>query len=106
VKIDEEDKAILLVVSLPPPPSFKHFKEIMLYGNHTSLKFENVQSNLFFKENFDDDSHSESKSKGFIIRGRTQQGGDSNTPKSRSKSRDRKSKKFCRYCKANNHVIS
>ena len=35
VKIDDEDKAILLVVSLPP--SFKHFKEIMLYGNHTSL---------------------------------------------------------------------
>jgi hypothetical protein len=30
VKIDDEDKTILLVVSLPP--SFKHFKEIMLYG--------------------------------------------------------------------------
>jgi hypothetical protein len=30
VKIDDEDKAILLVVSLPA--SFKHFKEIMLYG--------------------------------------------------------------------------
>jgi hypothetical protein len=41
VKIDYEDKAILLVVSLPP--SFKHFKEIMLYGNHTSLSFENVK---------------------------------------------------------------
>jgi hypothetical protein len=41
VKIDDEDKTILLVVSLPP--SFKHFKEIMLYGNHTSLSFENVK---------------------------------------------------------------
>ena len=41
VKIDDEDKAILLVVSLPP--SFKHFKEIMLYENHTSLTFENVK---------------------------------------------------------------
>jgi hypothetical protein len=40
VKIYDEDKTILLVVSLPP--SFKHFKKIMLYGNHTSLSFENV----------------------------------------------------------------
>jgi hypothetical protein len=32
VKIDDENKAILLVVSLPP--SFKNRKEIMLYGNH------------------------------------------------------------------------
>jgi hypothetical protein len=47
VKIDE-DKAILLVVLLPP--SFKNFKEIMLYANHTSLTFENVKSNLLSKE--------------------------------------------------------
>ena len=33
VKIDNEDKVILLVVSLSP--SFKNFKEIMLYRNHT-----------------------------------------------------------------------
>jgi hypothetical protein len=29
-KIDDEDKAILLIVSLPS--SFRHFKEIMFYG--------------------------------------------------------------------------
>jgi 5,10-methylenetetrahydrofolate reductase len=46
------------------------------------------------------------KVKGFIVRGRTQQAGSSNKPKSRSKSRDRKPNKFCRYCKADNHVIS
>jgi hypothetical protein len=104
MKIDDEDKTILLVVSLPP--SFKHFKEIMLYGNHTSLTFENVESNLLSKEKFDVDSRSESKGEGFIVRGRTQQAGSSNKPKSRSKSRDRKSNNFCRYCKADNHVIS
>jgi hypothetical protein len=49
VKIDDEDKAILLVVSLPT--SFKHFKEIILYGNYTSLSFENVKSNLLSKKN-------------------------------------------------------
>jgi hypothetical protein len=66
VKIDDEDKAILLVVSLPP--SFKHFKEIMLYGNHTSLSFENVKSNLLSKEKFDVDSCSEPKGEGLIVR--------------------------------------
>jgi hypothetical protein len=104
VKIDDEDKTILLVVSLPP--SFKNFKEIRLYGNHTSLKFENVKSNLLSREKIDVDSRSESKGEGFIVRGITQQAGNSNKPKSRSKSRDRKPNIFCRYCKADNHVIS
>jgi hypothetical protein len=78
----------------------------MLYGNHTSLTFENVKSNLLSKEKLDVDSRSESKGEGFIVRGRTQQAGCSNKPKSRSKSRDRKSNNFCHYCKADNHVIS
>jgi hypothetical protein len=81
VKIDDEDKAILLVVSLPP--SFKHFKEIMLYGNHTSLSFENVKSNLLSKEKFDVDSSSEPKGEGLIVRG----------------SGDHKSNFYCRYCR-------
>ena len=88
VKIDDEDKAILLVVSLPP--SFKHFKEIMLYGNHTSLSFENVKSNLLSKEKFDVDSRSESKGEGLIVRG----------------FRDHKSNLYCRYCRKNTHHIS
>jgi hypothetical protein len=87
------------------PPSFKHFKEIMLYGNHTSPTFENIKS-LLSKEKFDADSRSESKGESFIVRGRTQQASISNKPKSRSKSRDHKSNTFCRYYKADNHVIS
>jgi hypothetical protein len=78
----------------------------MLYGNHTSLTFDNVKSNLLSKEKFDVDSHSESKGEGFIVRGRPQQAGTSNKPKSRSKSRDLKFNNFHRYCKADNHVIS
>jgi hypothetical protein len=78
----------------------------LLDGNHTSLTFENVESNLLSKENFDVDSRSKSKDEGFIVRGRTQQADSSNKPKSRSKSRDRKPNNFCRYCKADNHVIS
>ena len=80
MKIDDEDKAILLVVSLPL--SFKHFKEVMLYGNHTSLSFENVKSNLLSKEKFDVDSRSEPKGESLIVRG----------------SGDLKFNLYCRYC--------
>jgi hypothetical protein len=44
----------------------------MLYGNHTSLTFENVTLNLLSKEKFDVDSRSESNGEGFIVRGKTQ----------------------------------
>ena len=44
VKIENEDKVVLLVVSLPP--SYKHFKEIMLYSSSTNISFENVKSNM------------------------------------------------------------
>jgi hypothetical protein len=88
VKIDNEDKAILLVVSLPP--SFKNFKEIMLYGNHTSLTFENVKSNLLSKEKFDVDSRLEPKGEGLIVRG----------------SGDHKSNLYCCYCTKNTYHIS
>jgi hypothetical protein len=78
----------------------------MLYGNHTSLTFENVNSNLLSKEKIDVDYCLEYKGEGFIVQDRTQQAGSSNKPKSRSKSIDRKSNTFCRYCKADYHVIS
>ena len=48
VRIDDEDKVVLLVVSLPS--TCKHFKEIMLYGNNDTLSFEYVKSNLLSKE--------------------------------------------------------
>jgi hypothetical protein len=81
VKIDDEDKTILLVISLPLLLSI--FKKIMLYGNHTSLSFENVKSNLLSKEKFDVDSRSEPKGEGLIVRG----------------SGDHKSNFYCRHCK-------
>ena len=44
ISIDDEDKAVLLIVSLPS--NYKHFKEIMLYGNNDTLASEDVISNL------------------------------------------------------------
>ena len=67
VKIDDEDKAILLVVSLPP--SYKHFKEIMLYSNSDTISFEDVKANLLSKEKFDHDIHAD-PGEGLAVRGR------------------------------------
>jgi len=51
VKIEDKDKAILLVISLPT--SHKHFKEILLYSNNKTLPFEDVKANLLSKEKCD-----------------------------------------------------
>ncbi|GKD09038.1 kinase-like domain, phloem protein 2-like protein [Tanacetum coccineum] len=53
VDIDDEDKAVLLVISLPT--SYKHFKEIMLYGNRETLSFDDVKSVLLSKQKSDGD---------------------------------------------------
>jgi hypothetical protein len=62
----------------------------MLYGNHTSLSFKNVKSNLLSKENFDVDSRFEPKGEGLIVQG----------------SRDHKSNLYYCYCRKNTHHIS
>ena len=48
VKIKDEDKAILLVVSLSP--SYNYFKRIILYSNNDTLSFEDAKANLLSKE--------------------------------------------------------
>ncbi|GJX70600.1 retrovirus-related pol polyprotein from transposon TNT 1-94 [Tanacetum coccineum] len=78
--IDDEDKAVLLVISLPA--SYKHFKEIMLYGNHETLSFDDVKSALLSKQKYDDDVEPES-SEGLVARGRS-----------------------CKYCKKHGHIVS
>ncbi|GJT97762.1 retrovirus-related pol polyprotein from transposon TNT 1-94 [Tanacetum coccineum] len=80
VDIDDEDKAVLLVISLPA--SYKHFKEIMLYGNHETLSFDDVKSALLSKQKYDDDVEPES-SEGLVARGRS-----------------------CKYCKKHGHIVS
>jgi len=104
VKIDDEDKVVLLVVFLPS--TYKHFKEIMLYENNHTLSFEDVKSNLLSKEKFDLEVHSMDKGEGLSVRGRTQEKGSTSHKKSSSKSRGRKSNKTCRYCKKSGHEIS
>ena len=76
---EDEDKAILLVVSLTP--SYKHFKDIMLYSNSDTISFEGVKSNLLSKEKFDHDIHAD-PTKGLVVRGKTtEQNGNDNKKK-------------------------
>ncbi|KAL6521554.1 hypothetical protein OROGR_018123 [Orobanche gracilis] len=104
IKIEDEDKVVLLVVSLPS--TYKHFKEIMLYGNNDTLSFEDVKSNLLSKEKFDLELHFVSNDESLIVRGRTQEKGSTSNKKSKPKSKGHKSNKFCRYCKKPGHEIT
>ena len=101
VKIEDEDKAILLVVSLTP--AYKHFKEIMLYSNFDTISFEDVKSNLLSKEKFDHDIHAD-PAEGLVVRGRTEQKGNGNKKKNRSKSKNSHSNRTCNYCGKLGHI--
>lgn len=100
VKIEDEDKAVLLIVSLPP--SYKHFKEIMLYGNTETLSFEDVKSHLLSKEKFDLEVHSNHNAEGLNVKGR-QHGNESTN--NRSKYNGHKSEKSCKFCKKLGHTV-
>ncbi|KAG6495421.1 hypothetical protein ZIOFF_043244 [Zingiber officinale] len=74
IKIEDEDKVVLLIVSLPR--TFKHFKEIMLYGNRETISLEDVKSNLMSKEKFDVDSSPGETAEGLMVRGRNSERGN------------------------------
>ena len=99
VKIEDEDKALLLVVSLPP--SYKNFKEILLYSNNDTLSFEDVKANLLSMENFDLEVRGE-KFEGLFVRGKSYRNGTI----AKSQVGIPRSIKFCHYCRKTRHVVS
>nr|GEW71301.1 retrovirus-related Pol polyprotein from transposon TNT 1-94 [Tanacetum cinerariifolium] len=105
VDIDDKDKAVLLVISLPA--SYKHFKKIMLYGNRETLAFDDVKSALLSKQKYDDDVEPES-GEGLVTKGRSSDRGESSNKnkKHRSQSRGKYSNKSCKYCKKLGHIVS
>ncbi|MBA0662390.1 hypothetical protein Goklo_006523, partial [Gossypium klotzschianum] len=58
VQIDDEDQATLLLCSLPP--SYKSFREILIYGRE-KLSFEDVKSHLLSRDKLDNEFGSDSK---------------------------------------------
>ncbi|KAK5772274.1 hypothetical protein PVK06_048555 [Gossypium arboreum] len=58
VHIDDEDQAMLLMCSLPP--SYKSFKETLIYGID-KLSFEDVKGHLLSKDKLDNELHLDSK---------------------------------------------
>ncbi|GJX19222.1 retrovirus-related pol polyprotein from transposon TNT 1-94 [Tanacetum coccineum] len=78
VDIDDKDKAVLLVISLPA--SYKHFKEIMLYGNRETLSFDDVKSALLSKQKYDDDDVEPESGEG-LLKNKLEREGKGNTKK-------------------------
>jgi len=103
VKVKDEDKAILLVVSLPP--SYKYFKEIMLYSNSDTISFEDVKPNLLSKEKFDHDIHTDS-AEGLVVGRSTGKVGNGGRRKNRSKSRNPHTGKTCNFCGKLGHIVA
>ena len=97
MNIDEEDKAILLVCSLPH--SYRNFKDIILYGSGETLSLEDVKTSLLAKEKYDSENFSDQQVEGLMVRGRTSKKGHGSRSKFRSRSKSRNNKKFCRYCR-------
>ena len=93
----------MLVVSFPS--SYKHFKEILLYSNNDTLSFEDVKSNLLSKEKFDLEVRSDDKAEGLFVRGRSSEKEGTNRRNSISKSKGRKSEKFCKYCRKPGRLV-
>ena len=97
VKIEDEGKAIMLVVSLPS--SYKHVKDIMLYNSNETLPFDDVKANLLSKEKFDLEVLFDDKAEGLSVNGRTSEKEDTNRRNTCSKSRECTSNKLCKYCR-------
>ena len=99
IKIDDEDKAVIILNSLPK--SFSNFVDTMKYGRE-SLTLEDVQVALKSKEldiKLGKDSHNSGE--GLTVRGRTEKRDLKGKEKHRSKSHGKKGN--CHYCKKPGH---
>jgi len=105
VTMEDEDKALLLLCSLPK--SFEHFKDIILYGKEGTTTLEEVQAAFRTKEltKFKDLKVDEGGEGLNVARGRNEHRGKGKR-KSRSNSRSKdfdKSKYKCFLCHKQGH---
>jgi hypothetical protein len=104
INYEDEDQALMLLRSLPP--SYKNFRETLIYSNK-SLKLEEVKAFLYSKELFDKElstSHSDGPAEGLVVRGRSFTRERSSSSRPRSKSKLKHSHLTCNYCKKKGHI--
>ena len=104
VKIEDEDKALLLLSSLPE--SYDHLVTTLLYRKET-LEMDEVAAALISNDTRKKASSTKSQGEGFFGGDKEQERGRSNqkgSGKSRSKSKGAKTKVSCYYCKKEGHL--
>lgn len=93
VKIQEEDKAITLLCSLPE--SWDHFVNSISFRSAASLKFESIVGALLFEEVRRKSSTKTVALEAIVARGRSKERGEKLRGSSRSKSKGKKCKAKC-----------
>eukprot|EP00253_Pinus_taeda_P021000 PITA_21000 len=102
VKIQEEDKAITLLCSLPE--SWDHFVTSISFSSADSLKFESVMGALLSKEVRRKSNTETAASESMVARGRSKERGEKPRGTSRSKSKGKKCKEKCWNCNKVGHL--
>jgi len=105
VKYEEEDKALLLLRSLPS--SFKHFRTTLMFGKET-LRFEEVVQDIISHVKMNKSTSNDLKNEGLLVKGSNERGRSKEKDKGtdnrwRSKSRNRKDVE-CYYCHKKGHI--
>jgi hypothetical protein len=106
VIIEDEDQALILLCSLPP--SYKHLREIILYGRET-ISIEDVKQSLLSKDMIDNNlvgsssTANSNQNDALFARGRPKER-ESNSGHQKSRSKSRHKNLTCNFCKKKGHI--
>jgi len=96
----DEQQAMMLLCSLLP--SYKNFRETLIYGRK-SLAIDVVKLALLSREQMEHDSRRDDPATGLFARERTRDVGSSSHDKGKCRSKSRKRRGKCYYCKKEGH---
>lgn len=111
VKLEDEDKAIILLNALPK--SFEHLQDAMLFGRESAISLDEVQSALRAKElqkqnggmqTSNGEGLNVTKFKMNYKKPRTPDSSDNKKPNGKPKETEQKETRKCHYCKKMGHI--